>query len=47
VTFAILYLVTTPREEKMMCEVFGESYREYMQRTGRLWPSFKKVESRK
>ena len=40
-TFAILYLVRTPREEKMMCEVFGESYRDYMQRTGRLWPRFK------
>jgi protein-S-isoprenylcysteine O-methyltransferase Ste14 len=41
VTFAILYLVRTPREEKMMCEVFGESYRDYMQRTGRLWPRLK------
>jgi protein-S-isoprenylcysteine O-methyltransferase Ste14 len=41
VTFAILYLVRTPCEEKMMCEVFGESYRDYMQRTGRLWPRLK------
>jgi protein-S-isoprenylcysteine O-methyltransferase Ste14 len=41
VTFAILYLVRTPREEKMMCEVFGESYRDYMQRTDRLWPRLK------
>jgi protein-S-isoprenylcysteine O-methyltransferase Ste14 len=41
VTFAILYLVRTPREEKMMCEFFGESYRDYMQRTGRLWPRLK------
>ena len=41
VTFAILYLVRTPREEKMMCEFFGESYRNYMQRTGRLWPRLK------
>jgi protein-S-isoprenylcysteine O-methyltransferase Ste14 len=41
VTFAILYLVRTPREEKMMCEVFGESYRDYVQRTGRLWPRLK------
>jgi protein-S-isoprenylcysteine O-methyltransferase Ste14 len=38
VTVAILYFVRTPREEKMMCEFFGESYRNYMQRTGRLWP---------
>jgi protein-S-isoprenylcysteine O-methyltransferase Ste14 len=41
VMFAILYLVRTPREEKMMCEFFGESYRDYMQRTGRLWPRLK------
>ena len=40
-TFAILYLVRTPREEKMMCEFFGESYRNYMQRSGRLWPRLK------
>jgi|ERR1700730_2184139 len=41
VTFAILYLVRTPREEKMMCEFFGQSYRDYMQRTGRLVPRLK------
>jgi protein-S-isoprenylcysteine O-methyltransferase Ste14 len=41
VSFAVLYLVRTPREEKMMGEFFGESYREYMQRTGRLWPRLK------
>src|SRR6266436_2169852 len=40
VTVALLYFVRTPREEKMMCEFFGESYRDYMQRTGRLWPRF-------
>jgi protein-S-isoprenylcysteine O-methyltransferase Ste14 len=38
VSFAILYFIRTPREEKMMCEFFGESYRHYMERTGRLWP---------
>jgi len=38
VTVALLYLVRTPREEKMMCEFFGESYRDYMGRTGRLFP---------
>jgi len=38
VTVAPLYLVRTPREEKMVCEFFGESYRDYMGRTGRLWP---------
>ena len=40
VTVAILYLVRTPREERMMCEFFGDQYRDYMQRTGRLWPRF-------
>jgi len=40
VTVALLYFVRTPREEKMMCEFFGQSYRDYMQRTGRLWPRF-------
>lgn len=41
VTFAILYFIRTPREEKMMSECFGESYRDYMRRTGRLWPRFR------
>ena len=38
VSFAVLYLVRTPREEKMMQEFFGQPYRDYMRRTGRLWP---------
>jgi protein-S-isoprenylcysteine O-methyltransferase Ste14 len=37
-TFAPLYFIRTPREERMMCEVFGEEYREYMGRTGRVVP---------
>jgi protein-S-isoprenylcysteine O-methyltransferase Ste14 len=41
VTVALLYFVRTPREEKMMCEFFGQSYRDYMQRTGRLCPRLK------
>jgi protein-S-isoprenylcysteine O-methyltransferase Ste14 len=41
VTVALLCLVRMPREEKMMCEFFGEPYRDYMQRTGRLWPRLK------
>jgi protein-S-isoprenylcysteine O-methyltransferase Ste14 len=41
VAFAALYFVRTPREEQMMCEAFGDEYREYMQRTGRLWPKFR------
>ncbi|MEY2479346.1 MAG: hypothetical protein QOI04_273 [Verrucomicrobiota bacterium] len=41
VTFALLYLVRTPREEKMMREFFGEKYEDYMRRSGRLWPRWK------
>src|SRR5258708_7982948 len=36
--FALMYFVRTPREEQMMCESFGEEYREYMRQTGRLFP---------
>jgi protein-S-isoprenylcysteine O-methyltransferase Ste14 len=36
--FALLYLVRTPREEQMMCEYFGQAYRDYMRRTGRVFP---------
>ena len=38
VTFAVMYFVRTPREELMMCEVFGQEYRDYMRQTGRLFP---------
>ncbi len=38
VPFTILYFVRTPREEQMMCSIFGDEYRAYMQRTGRLLP---------
>jgi protein-S-isoprenylcysteine O-methyltransferase Ste14 len=38
VPFAVLYVLRTPREERMMCEFFGSDYRSYMQRTGRLLP---------
>ena len=40
VTFAPLYFVRAPREEVMMCEFFGDEYREYMKRTGSLLPRF-------
>ena len=36
--FALMYFVRTPREEKMMCEAFGQEYRDYMEQTGRLFP---------
>lgn len=34
----ILYLYRVKGEEQMMIEQFGEQYREYMKRTGRLFP---------
>lgn len=34
----LLYLIRVPSEEAMMLEHFGEAYREYCQRTGRLLP---------
>jgi protein-S-isoprenylcysteine O-methyltransferase Ste14 len=37
-TFALMYLLRTPREERMMCGFFGQDYRDYMARTGRLFP---------
>jgi protein-S-isoprenylcysteine O-methyltransferase Ste14 len=33
-----LYIVRIPKEEQMMLEHFGEEYREYISRTGRLIP---------
>lgn len=36
--FALLYVIRTPHEERLMLRRFGERYREYMQVTGRLIP---------
>ena len=36
--FAAMYWIRTPREEQLMCELFGDTYRDYMRRTGRLVP---------
>lgn len=38
VTFAPLYIVRVPHEERMMLDHFGQEYREYMSRTGRVIP---------
>ena len=35
---SVMYATRVAPEEKMMIERFGEPYRQYMQRTGRLWP---------
>ncbi|HXN65799.1 MAG TPA: protein-S-isoprenylcysteine O-methyltransferase [Candidatus Acidoferrales bacterium] len=41
VTFGLMYFVRISREERMMCEVFGEEYRLYMRQTGRIFPRFR------
>jgi protein-S-isoprenylcysteine O-methyltransferase Ste14 len=33
-----MYLARVSSEEEMMIEQFGEAYRQYMKKTGRLWP---------
>ena len=38
VTFALLYFIRVPYEEKMMREQFGEEYDRFCERAGRLWP---------
>ena len=38
VSFGVMYLIRTPREEQMMREFFGQEYRDYMRQTGRLFP---------
>jgi protein-S-isoprenylcysteine O-methyltransferase Ste14 len=37
--FGVLYFGRVAREERMMLETFGDSYRAYMARTGRVFPS--------
>jgi protein-S-isoprenylcysteine O-methyltransferase Ste14 len=36
--FLPMFLLRTPREERMMLERFGDEYRQYMQATGRIVP---------
>lgn len=36
--FAAMYVLRTPREEELMRETFGDEYRNYMRKTGRLFP---------
>jgi protein-S-isoprenylcysteine O-methyltransferase Ste14 len=43
VSFTALYLFRVGREEEMMREFFGEPYRDYLKRTGRLVPRLGKV----
>lgn len=39
--FLPLYVLRVPREERMMLEQFGEAYRAYVSRTGRVFPRLK------
>ncbi len=38
VTMLPIYFYRVPREERMLCERFGDEYRRYMKQTGRLIP---------
>ena len=40
--FATMYVIRMPREERLMCEEFGDDYREYARRTGRIFPRLTK-----
>ena len=40
VSFLPMYLLRVPQEEQMMLDTFGEQYRDYMSRTGRVIPKF-------
>jgi protein-S-isoprenylcysteine O-methyltransferase Ste14 len=39
--YALLYFVRIPAEEAMMIKQFGPAYRDYQQRTGRIFPKIK------
>jgi len=41
VSFAPMYFLQVPREERMMTEALGEPYVEYMLRTGRIFPQLR------
>ena len=41
-----MLLIRLPKEEEKLIERFGDEYREYMKRTGRLLPRFGEVRSR-
>jgi len=43
VTFLLIYFLRIPAEEKMMLEHFGDEYRAYCQRTGRIIPRLRQI----
>ena len=42
IIMVITFIIRIPKEEQMLIDQFGDAYREYMQRTGRLFPRFRK-----
>jgi protein-S-isoprenylcysteine O-methyltransferase Ste14 len=38
ILFTLFYFLRVPAEEKMMLDTFGDEYREYMQKTGKVIP---------
>jgi protein-S-isoprenylcysteine O-methyltransferase Ste14 len=42
VTFLFMYLFRVPQEERMMLDHFGDAYREYCARTGRIVPRLRR-----
>ena len=41
ILWSFLYVTRIEDEEKMLMEEFGDQYKEYIERTGRLWPKFR------
>jgi protein-S-isoprenylcysteine O-methyltransferase Ste14 len=40
-SWALLYFIRVPKEEAMMIEEFGKEYKDYMKRTGRVFPKLR------
>ena len=41
ILMVLVIAVRVPREEQAMIEKFGDAYRQYMARTGCIWPKWK------
>lgn len=42
-TFALMFFLRVPYEEDMMRQEFGDEYKRYCERSGRIWPKFGSV----
>lgn len=42
IAWAILYFIRVSKEEKMLTNYFGETYKNYMKQSGRIFPKFSK-----